>query len=100
MQVRVLPRPSSASMEPPIRLGLIVSKKFGSAVERNRFKRIIRAAIRNLASEIIAPFDLLVLPRDTAHGAKMQDALSSLRGLLGDLGVITKVPSSADEGDS
>jgi ribonuclease P protein component len=87
LQVRVLSRPSSDPDEPPVRLGIIVSKKFGSAVERNRFKRIVRSAIRALGPELTPGWDILVLPRE-AHEAKMPDILASLRRLLGELGVL------------
>lgn len=94
LQVRVLPR--STSTDPglcPLRLGLIVTKRFGSAVERNRFKRIVRAAIRVLSQEIRPGIDLLILPRE-AHGVKMTDVLASLRRLLGELGVLQVSPSA------
>ena len=98
LQVRVLPRPASVTVQSPIRLGIIVSKKFGSAVERNRFKRIIRAAIRALGPEFIPDWDVLVLPRE-AHEVKMSEVYASLRRLLGTLGVLRTTPISTVEGE-
>jgi ribonuclease P protein component len=68
-------------------LGIIVSKKFGGAVARNRFKRIVRAALRALSPEMSAGWDLLVLPRE-AHSATMPEVLASFRQLLGALGLL------------
>lgn len=87
LQVRVLRRPAGVQVESPIRLGIIVSKKFGSAVERNRFKRIVRAAIRELGEEFTPGWDILVLPRE-AHDVKMPDIRASLQALLGALGIL------------
>jgi ribonuclease P protein component len=78
---------------------MIVSKKYGSAVERNRFKRVVRAAFRALAAELTPGWDVLVLPR-AAHGVKMTEVLVALRQLLSALGVLQpapRIPSRAQE---
>ena len=45
------------------RLGLSVSCKVGGAVERNRWKRVIREAFRLSCAELPADIDLVVIPR-------------------------------------
>ena len=45
------------------RLGLSVSRKVGSAVTRNRWKRLIREAFRISARRLPAGIDLVVIPR-------------------------------------
>lgn len=45
------------------RLGLSVSRKFGSAVRRNRYKRLLREAFRLSYAELPAGLDLIVIPR-------------------------------------
>lgn len=45
------------------RLGVIVSRKHGSAVERNRLKRLIREAFRLSVVELPAACDILCQPR-------------------------------------
>lgn len=99
LQVRVLTRPAAETVQSPIRLGIIVSKKFGSAVERNRFKRLVRAAIRTLGPELTPGWDILVLPRE-AHGVSMTDVLAAMRRLLGALGVLHEAPAPPADGEA
>jgi ribonuclease P protein component len=97
LQVRVLHRPVDEHVSATVRLGTVVSKKYGRAVQRNRFKRLVRAAIRALAPDLTPGWDILVLPRE-AHEVKMADVLQSLRSLLGALGVLRTDNPSAEGG--
>lgn len=45
------------------RMGITVSKKVGCAVERNRCKRVIRAAFRECCGEITGGWDLVFVAR-------------------------------------
>lgn len=45
------------------RIGLVVGRRLGSAVRRNRFKRLLRAAFREVQDRLPAELDYLVVPR-------------------------------------
>jgi ribonuclease P protein component len=87
LQVRVVAQPPGTTTGGLIRLGILVTKKFGSAVMRNRFKRLVRAAFRALGPDLTPGWDILVLPR-AVHEAKMPEVEASLRALLGMLGIM------------
>lgn len=48
---------------PHLRLGLSVSRKFGIAVKRNRWRRLCREAFRHTKQLLPAGFDLILIPR-------------------------------------
>ncbi|MDR2077153.1 MAG: ribonuclease P protein component [Desulfovibrio sp.] len=47
----------------PWRLGLAVTKKTGSAVWRNRVRRLLRECVRLLRPGVSSGFDLVLVPR-------------------------------------
>ena len=48
------------------RLGITTSKKIGKAVQRNRARRLIKTAYRNLLPEIAPGYDIVVVARTKA----------------------------------
>lgn len=60
------------------RLGITVTKRFGFACQRNRFKRIVREAFRTSCVQAIPTYDLSVRPRSNALNATMFDVQQEL----------------------
>ncbi|MFQ5729098.1 MAG: ribonuclease P protein component [Waddliaceae bacterium] len=65
------------------RLGIIVTKRFGKAILRNRFKRIVREAFRLSQHKIPLGIDIIVRPGRNALQAKMPDVERELCRILG-----------------
>lgn len=63
------------------RLGLSVGKRYGNAVRRNRFKRLVREAFRTNREQLPSGFDIVVIPR-TRSEPTLEMVTSSLVGLV------------------
>jgi ribonuclease P protein component len=50
----------------PSRVGIIVGKRFGNAVRRNRAKRVFRELVRQLHPDLVPGRGLLVFPKRDA----------------------------------
>jgi ribonuclease P protein component len=90
---------SSASTQeregPQARLGLVVPGAVGTAVERNRVKRQIRAAWRELRPNV-AFVDCVVVVRKAAVGNVFAELAGHLESCLRSLNVLTSpIASSA-----
>lgn len=70
------------------RLGITAGKKLGSAVDRNRAKRVIRLAYRELLPDFNKNVDMVIVARKKATFIKSQEAVEELRGLLKKAGII------------
>lgn len=66
---RDCPRPRAASS----RLGIVVTRKIGNAVQRNRIKRVCREVFRQWPSFVPEGVDLVVIARGAAHELGMRD---------------------------
>ncbi len=77
--------------EAPPRLGLAVGRKVGGAVQRNRAKRIMRAAFRELADTLPGGLDLVLTARrelgERIEEVKSGDLVEELRALIQRLGL-------------
>lgn len=72
------------------RVGITTSKKIGSAVERNRCRRIIRAAYAMFEGELSGNWDLVFVARYKTKSVKSTAVAQVMYDQLVQLGVIRK----------
>ena len=65
----------------PTRFAVVVSKKLGPAVVRNRTKRILREAFRTIKVRLKPGVDIIVNPQDSEKLSKVQAASIALTSL-------------------
>ncbi|WP_165907724.1 ribonuclease P protein component [Hydrogenispora ethanolica] len=66
------------------RYGFCVGKKIGSAVVRNRIKRVLRAVVMNQAQETSLGVDFVIIARNpilTADFSRINDEISHILGI-------------------
>lgn len=61
---------------------LVAGKKVGGAVQRNRARRILRAALREVAPRGVEGRDVIVVARETIRDARTQDLIEEMTELL------------------
>lgn len=61
------------------KLGITVTKRFGKAHSRNRFKRVIREAFRFIKQELPETIEMNVYPKELPKNFNTAYALSELR---------------------
>ncbi|MBR3149211.1 MAG: ribonuclease P protein component [Eubacterium sp.] len=78
------------SREGESRYGITTSKKIGGAVERNRSRRVIRAAFEQLEDEISGSWDIVFVARTKTSKVKMQRVKSEMTEHFKKLGIINE----------
>ena len=73
-----------------VRYGITTSKKIGNAVERNRSRRVIRAALAELEGQIGGSFDIVFVARSKPSHVKMQRVLAEMEEHFKKLGVLNE----------
>ena len=61
---------------------VVVSRRVGGAVERNRARRVLREAWKQVSAQGKDTSDAVLVARDAIRGAKTQDLVSELDQLL------------------
>ncbi len=76
-------QPAGAHVAPELtRIGFVAGKAVGSAVDRNRAKRLLRDAVRACASRLAPGWDLVLIARRPLAGSKLVDARAALEQVL------------------
>ena len=72
-------------------VGIIVGKRFGIAVRRNRAKRLFRELTRQVRGQLISGHALLVFPKRDALEVPFEDLMRIWRATLGRQGVLSSL---------
>jgi ribonuclease P protein component len=78
-----------AGKDPLSRFAVTAGKSLGNAVNRNRAKRLLRAALQELLPEVQPGYHCVLIARNPLLQAKSQEAAAALRTLLGKAGLLT-----------
>lgn len=79
-----------------LRAGIIVSKRLGKAVRRNRVRRQVREAIRSLRPRLRGGWDLVIIARPAAVGASFADVQLALEEVLRRAGILDGPPVASE----
>lgn len=71
-----------------VRYGITTSKKTGKAVERNRSRRIIKAAFDEISSQIPPGYDFIFVARSRTSSQKSTDIVACMLKQLKRAGVL------------
>lgn len=74
-----------------LRLGVITARKIGSAVERNRARRLLRESFRLHQHDFERPVDLVLVARNSIVGKKFGDVEKDFLEALRRAGLLKKV---------
>lgn len=70
------------------RVGITTSKKIGKAVKRNRARRVIRAAYRNLSQQCKQGYDIVFVARTRTAYVKSTEVQKHMELLLNKAGIL------------
>ena len=73
---------TQASDESGLRVGIVAGRTLGSAVKRNRAKRLLREAMRTLLPSLAAGWDLLLIARPPLVASDLFEVREALLTLL------------------
>ena len=68
--------------QPRVKIGVAAGRTVGTAVYRNRAKRLLREAIRSLIPQLLSGFDLILIARPALASATLEETRRALLTLL------------------
>jgi len=69
------------------RLGIIINSKYGGSVERNRAKRVIKEAFREIVKMIKTPTEIIIMPKGPIRGIGKGEAKKDLMSMVEKSGI-------------
>jgi len=85
---------SEKSDQPRVRVGVAAGKTVGTAVDRNRAKRLLREATRTLVPNIASNLDLILIARPKLASATLEETRQAVLTLLQRAQIIASVNES------
>ena len=82
------------SEQPRVRVGVAAGRTVGTAVNRNRTKRLLREAMRTLIPNIALGLDLILIARPGLVSASLDDTRQALHNLLKRAQILSPVHES------
>lgn len=83
----------AASPDPVTRVGVAAGRTVGGAVRRNRAKRLLRAAVRPLLSDLTPGWDLVLIARQPLPESDLNTLRETLTGLLARAALLQTAPA-------
>ena len=71
------------------RTAFVASKKVGNSVERNRSRRLMRAAYRSVETNVKSGYDIIFVARAAINGCKEPEVERQLKKTLEGAGILT-----------
>ena len=75
-------RPNTPVEYPDIKIGVTAGRTVGTAVYRNRAKRLLREAMRTFIPNLNSGFDLILIARPALRSASLEETRQALLTLL------------------
>jgi len=80
------------SQQPQSRVGIVIGRRFGKAVLRNRTKRIFRELVRAIQGELVKGYDIVIFPKPPVLQKKFQIVQENWKVALHRIGVLRPTP--------